>query len=1015
MAFYKEIELLPFNRSEERIALNSQKLLEESQYIERCVAFFSDLMSRYHTATLQEWSYTLLSNLVLQLNACQACLYRLGANEQELLLCASVAKGAEPDPIVPIGKTLIGEIALNKHIFFVDNLEAYGIKLKAGSLELVPKTMIIIPLIINFKVEAIIELISLFHFEPKDISFVHRLSTQVAAYYFHVRSQERIMGLLRQAREVNDSLSAKEEEIRMNLEELLTTQEQLQHATRQMDNQWQALNRSLAVVIFDIDARVVYANDLFLAVMGFQFAEIEGKHYRDYVIPDAETMQEYYWLWDQLRQGLSVSKEFKRQNKAKEVIWIYGSYNPMLDAEGKPYQVIKFVIDITAQVNQKQALETYQAQIETLLLQTQSANHEMQARAEELRMNIEELQATQEQLQRTTWEMDMQWQSLNRSLAVVMFDSEARVMYANDNFLHVLGFTYPEVEGQYYRDYVIPDEETMQEYYWLWDQLSKGIAVSKEFKRQNKAKEVIWIYGSYNPVMDNHGQLMKVIKFVIDLTEQKRQKLALIEAQGRIEAILEEYQEANHELLARDEELRMNFEELQAAQEQIQRTSWEMESQWQALNRSLAVVIFDMEARIVFANDKFQAIMGFTMAEMEGQYYKDYVIPDEETFEEYYWLWEELRNGRPVSKEFKRQNKAKEVIWIYGSYNPMLDQHGKLIRVVKFVVDLTLQKTQQLEIQAAKERVEALLSESQSTNLALTHAHVQLNDKNKALEMTQQQLLSYNNELTQMKLDLEDKVEQLHIAQSNLVQSEKMASLGQLVAGIAHEVNTPLGIAVTASSLLQGATKDFIDTLNSGRINKIDLVKYAESAADSTKLILSNLKRASDLIQSFKKVSVNTSQEEAFEFKLKELIQEIVTTLSPSFRHSFIQLEVEGDQEIVMNSYPGLLSQVLINLILNAQKHAFDQRASGTITVHFHPQNEQQVRILVKDDGNGIPESIQAKIFDPFFTTKRGQGGSGLGLHIVYNTVTQQLKGTIEMNSIPGKGTEFELILPIFV
>lgn len=260
--------------------------------------------------------------------------------------------------------------------------------------------------------------------------------------------------------------------------------------------------------------------------------------------------------------------------------------------------------------------------------------------------------------------------------------------------------------------------------------------------------------------------------------------------------------------------------------------------------------------------------------------------------------------------------------------------------------------------------------------------------------------------------ELVESLHHLEMTQSHLVESEKMASLGGLVAGVAHEINTPVGIAVSAASYLQDRTSAVRRKLEHGELAGDDLRAYLNDAADSARLLLSNANRAARLVQSFKQVAVDQTSDERRHFDLRQYIEETLLSLRPRISASGIDVRIDCPPEIRMDSYPGPLSQVLTNLVLNAVQHAFDPDRPGRIQIAVEPVGTDEVVLRCEDDGRGIPPDLHRTIFEPFFTTRRGSGGSGLGLHLVYNIVTIRLNGSIEVRSREGGGAAFVLRLP---
>lgn len=290
------------------------------------------------------------------------------------------------------------------------------------------------------------------------------------------------------------------------------------------------------------------------------------------------------------------------------------------------------------------------------------------------------------------------------------------------------------------------------------------------------------------------------------------------------------------------------------------------------------------------------------------------------------------------------------------------------------------------------------------------------------LKEAENSLHEANRELTDHRDHLEDLVadrtmelqislEHLQHAQKKLVEAEKMAALGGLVAGVAHEINTPVGVGVTAASHLEEAVREFDQLFLENKASRRDFERFLKLSRESSAMILSNMKRASNLIHSFKQVAVDQSSREIRTFTIKQYIDEVLMSLHAQLRRTPFEIEVVCPEDFQVTIYPGALSQILTNLIMNSITHGFEERESGSIKIDIKKIDEN-VLIIYSDTGKGIPEDNLKRIFDPFFTTRRGSGGSGLGMNIVYNLVTQSLNGQISCTSTVGEGTWFELEFP---
>ena len=250
--------------------------------------------------------------------------------------------------------------------------------------------------------------------------------------------------------------------------------------------------------------------------------------------------------------------------------------------------------------------------------------------------------------------------------------------------------------------------------------------------------------------------------------------------------------------------------------------------------------------------------------------------------------------------------------------------------------------------------------------------------------------------------------------QRYLIETERLAALGGLVAGVAHEINTPVGTSLTVASTLAHRCSSFADQIASGEARRSQLVEFADSCRDGADQLVANLQRAGDLIQSFKQVAVDRHHAERRTFDLKLVTEQIVASVRPGLpkpRRDSIALEVPSD--ITMGSYPGAYGQVLTNLIFNAVIHGFSDGLDGRMLLKARRLGPEQIEITFSDDGCGISEDVQRHVFDPFFTTRRTQGSTGLGLYIVHNLVTQQLGGTITLVSAVGAGTSICMTLPL--
>lgn len=327
---------------------------------------------------------------------------------------------------------------------------------------------------------------------------------------------------------------------------------------------------------------------------------------------------------------------------------------------------------------------------------------------------------------------------------------------------------------------------------------------------------------------------------------------------------------------------------------------------------------------------------------------------------------EAIKGNKQESYNIELYSKNNRKVLLELVETPIFDSKGHVVSVEGIAHDITEIKKSELELKRHKDNLEDIID-----------------DRSKELEQT---LLE-------------------------LVETKKMAALGELVSGVAHEINTPVGIGVTGATHLNDLTKDFEELYITNNLSKSKFEIFIKEMKETSKIILSNMVKAASLIKGFKEIAVDQTMHDIRVFNLKEYIDEILLSIHSEVKHTSHKIIVECSDNIEINSYPGAISQILTNLIFNTIKHGFEGISSGEIIILAETVNSN-VQIIYKDNGNGIDKEIIDKIYDPFFTTKRGQGGSGLGMNIVLNLVQKTLLGSIECKSEINEGTEFKIVFP---
>ncbi|WP_022720774.1 PAS domain-containing methyl-accepting chemotaxis protein [Rhodopseudomonas sp. B29] len=382
-----------------------------------------------------------------------------------------------------------------------------------------------------------------------------------------------------------------------------------------------AINRSQAVISFDLEGHVLDANENFLSALGYTLAEIKGKHHRIFVDSSEHDGAAYREFWQKLRAGEYVAGEFRRIAKGGHDVWIQASYNPILDKAGKTVRVVKFAADVTS-------------------------------------------------AKRSSLENSGKLAAIDRAQAVIEFSIDGTVLTANDNFLKALGYTLAEIEGQHHRMFVTPEERDSVAYREFWERLGRGEYFPGEFKRLGKGGKEVWILASYNPILDDHGRVFKVVKYATDVTEQK---LRTADLAGQIAAI----------------------------------------------GKSQAVIEFTTDGVVLDANANFLHTLGYTLAEIKGRHHSMFVESSERDTPAYREFWAALARGEYQAAEYKRIGKGGKEVWIQASYNPILDLNGKPFKVVKYATDTTRQVLTRMGNERVRSMMEQVAAGSEELNASV--------------------------------------------------------------------------------------------------------------------------------------------------------------------------------------------------------------------------------------------------------------------------------------------------------
>ena len=384
----------------------------------------------------------------------------------------------------------------------------------------------------------------------------------------------------------------------------------------------------------------------------------------------------------------------------------------------------------------------------------------------------------------------------------------------------------------------------------------------------------------------------------------------------------------------------------------------------------IGLAFLSPDCRYLQINQRLTDICGISVEDHLGRYVRDCVPALADAVEGI--VASIMRTGDPVTGievAGQRADQAGERFWV-TYWHPHRNADGEIVGVNVAAEEITERK-----------RAEAALKASES-------------------------------EVRKARDAAEAALQNLRETQNSLIEAEKLAALGRLVAGVAHEINNPLGTSLTLASSLERKSRLFAAQTAGETLRRSSLNEFVESVHDGSAQLLDSLNRAAALIQSFKQVASDRNNSDIRSFDLADLTEQLATGLRPALPKHGVTLNVECQPGLSMNSYPGSYGQVLTNLFLNSIAHAYPDGRQGIIGIKVRASGASDVEIIFSDDGCGMSADVRRQAFDPFFTTRRHLGCTGLGLHIVYSVVTDRLGGHLDLKSEPGKGTTVRMILP---
>ncbi|TAF65559.1 MAG: PAS domain S-box protein [Cytophagales bacterium] len=650
---YEEYLKLKQDFEEKQIAV------EERLWLDSTISQFDNLLRLHYSKSTEDFAKVVLQHIAETTNAFMGVLYVYDKESQ--LIIANASYACKLDKITQIeyqiGEGVIGQAAESKKMIRFDNVPYKTLDFSVVSVKISTANMLVMPLIFNEEVYGVIELMHLKPIEEKYVSLLNVMCKNIASMLESIFNNALTKKLLAAAQQQNEALSAQEEELRQNMEEIQSTQEEMYRKQARLDAQMEALNDSSIISVeFSPEGLVKDANPTFYKLFGYEPEEIQNQHHSLLVTPEEKNSQQYQQFWENLRNGIKQPGEYTRVKKDGEIVVLNATYSPVLDRDGNVQRILKFAVDVSP--------------IKKLLREAHYQNETLLTQEEELRQNMEELQSVQDEMYRKQARLDAQMEALNDSSIInVEFSPEGIVKDANPAFYKLFGYEPEEIQNQHHSTLVSYEERNSQQYQQFWENLRNGIKQPGEYTRIKKDGEIVILNATYSPMLDKNGNVERILKFATDITE--------------IKYLL-------HTAQTQEEELRQNMEEITTTQDEMYRKQARLDAQMEALNDSSIIgAEFSPEGIIKDANPAFYKLFGYEPEEIQNQHHSTLVSYEERNSEQYQQFWENLRNGIKQPGECVRVKKNGDTVILNATYSPVLDKNGNIERILKFATDIT--------------------------------------------------------------------------------------------------------------------------------------------------------------------------------------------------------------------------------------------------------------------------------------------------------------------------------------
>ncbi len=614
------------------------------------IALFGNILREYSDA--QVLYDSLISNLIKYLKANQGGIFILhdGREENPFMVLKSVYAYERKRFIekqVQPGQGLVGQAWLEKDIIYLDDTSDNYVQIVSGLGGATPRNVLIVPMINNeSRVLGALEIASFQKFEDYEIDFIKRVSEMIVSAISSLKNNEKNEVLLQEAQVATERMRSKEAEVRRNLRELLSIQEEIKINEAELSGQTSAINSTMATMELDLQGKIIKANEIMLKSLKYRPEELIGQPYSSILDEQDFNSLDYQIFWNALLDGKTQQRVTRRVSKYREDVWFNATFTLVKDKNDKPYKIIKLALDIT---DQKELSINYQSQLE----------------------------------------------AINKSNLSIEFDPYGYILRVNQPYCDLTEYTAEDLKGKHHRILVNSQEYESLEYEEFWKKLKNGEYISGKFKTLSRTGKELWLRGSYNPVSDINGQTMRVMLLAQDITHEI---LVEVEANQAV-ANLDRKNQALNTALQKVDHLDKDVEyfrgQTEKLEKELQQLRIDSQGQDRALNYHYARAEYRMDGTLLDANQNFLKLCQYRLSEIKGLHHAVFVDHREVDSPEYEVFWKNLRSGLPQNKIHKLITKNSSEVLLNTSFTPVLDNEKnpfKIIQLALVVPDSTLER-----------------------------------------------------------------------------------------------------------------------------------------------------------------------------------------------------------------------------------------------------------------------------------------------------------------------------------